>query len=203
MVFALPGVRAAVLHGQRRIALNRSTFTAANGTRLNAITPEIGGAWTELTGTWQVQSNAATTLGNASDNQNVAICNSGSADAIVEITTPVGNANNRIVLRSTGVIADGYFIFDGGGKLYEFNGTTYTQRASGTYTSANGDRIVAICVGSTITIYANNVQICTYASATRNQTTGTYHGIGHFAITSGSFDNFIVWPRTVTLPAGV
>jgi hypothetical protein len=56
-----------------------STFTAANGTSLDAITPEVGGAWTEQSGDWDVQSNRANPDGAA-----IATVDSGLDDAIVD-----------------------------------------------------------------------------------------------------------------------
>jgi len=42
------------------ITLANDTFTGVNGTRLNVHTPESGGAWNEISGTWTIQSNKAT-----------------------------------------------------------------------------------------------------------------------------------------------
>jgi hypothetical protein len=43
--------------------LASDTFTGTNGTRLNAHTPGVGGAWIEVNGTWTIQSNKATVSG--------------------------------------------------------------------------------------------------------------------------------------------
>lgn len=43
--------------------LASDTFTDTNGTRLNAHTPTLGGAWTEHAGTWTIQSNTVSVAG--------------------------------------------------------------------------------------------------------------------------------------------
>lgn len=69
--------------------LGSDTFTDANGTRLNAHTAEAGGAWTEVSGTWTVQSNKASVAHAAGDN--IALQDVGVAD--VECSVAITNAN--------------------------------------------------------------------------------------------------------------
>jgi hypothetical protein len=186
------------------IALNRSTFTAANGTALTAITPEAGGAWTaQNAATWEIQSNKAQPLSvPGSGIRAAATLVSASADVWLEATirfsTVVGagllvrftDVSNLwlVNIETTTVV------------LYERNGGTYTSRASASFTPvvATDYRVVVITAGSTIRVFINNTSYMTYSSATLNQT-ATTHGVRADGA-SVTFDDFVIYPRTPLVP---
>jgi hypothetical protein len=191
------------------LALNRSTFTAANGTALTAIVPEAGGVWTHQNGsTWEVQSNKAKALSApVGEPKALAIVNAALADGVVELTVNGGGSaiNGAIVLRYDSATKSHFLVYLSNVEfsLYEFNGTTYTQRATVAVSPSGSTdhRIIAIAEGSTITAYFDNANKITYSSATLNQAT-TVHGIRSTGTTT-SFDDFVIYPRTLTLPSGV
>ena len=68
-----------------------STFTAPNGTSLDAITPEVGGAWTEQSGDWDIQGNRAQNEA-ATGTRSFATVNSLVADVLVDAIARPGDA---------------------------------------------------------------------------------------------------------------
>lgn len=188
------------------LALNRSTFTAADGTALTAITPEAGGVWTAQAGVIEVQSNKAKAL-TLSGGTAVATVQSGSADVVTEATVNPGSPSANaiyLVFRYTNATNFWFIYFTSGHfSIYEKNAGVNTARADIALSPvANTDyRIVVVCEGTTITAYINNANKITYASATLNQTV-TVHGI-LFDSVGWTIDDYVVYPRTLTLPVGI
>lgn len=174
-----------------------STFTAANGTSLDAITPEVGGAWTEQSGAWDIQSNRANPDGAA-----IATV-VGIADAIVDCVINGGTADNpAIALRFSDTSNYWYLQADRVNnqlELHEYNATVDTVRANVAVTindSTDYD-LRAIAYGQTINGYINAGSRISYGSAVLNETE-TVHGI-RAENTAGQFDDFAIFPRTAAI----
>ena len=177
-----------------------STFTAANGTSLDAITPEVGGTWTEHSGDFEIQSNKA-----QDTESSRATVDSGIADVIVDVTVNISNtaanydgagltlryadADNRWVCWSD---ADNN-TFD----LIEVTGGVSTVRATASPTvnfSTDYD-IRAVCEGTTIDGFFDGGNKITYGSASAGQT-NTKHGLLTVSIGGGhTLDNFACYAR--------
>jgi len=172
-----------------------STFTAANGTSLDAITPEVGGAWTEQAGNWDIQSNRAN-----SDGAGIATVNAGVADALVDcvVNIAAGGVSAGTILRYTDSTHYWYVEINDTTntiRLYEQN-AGLTQRASAAIAIAVSTdyKVRAIAYGQTIDIFLDGGNKASYASAALNETVGV-HGLN--AVTAGDrFDNFAVFNRT-------
>ncbi len=76
-----------------------------------------------------------------------------------------------------------------------------TGRTSDAAAVANGNRLVVIAAGTSLTPYVENVKKTAYASASNfaTATAGRIKSLG----TGGSTSDHVSWPRTVSLPAGV
>lgn len=193
------------------VPLLRATFTAADGTALTALTNDAGPAWAMPNGgSWAVTSNAAK-AGASGANHKDALADLGVADVAFAATVLQGTAGGAagIVLRANGVQANGYWLVvwtTSGTTLYEFDGASFTSRATGSAPSASTSyRHVASAVGATITYWRDGVQILTFASATRNQA-ATQHGL-HDASTGtpqSTFDNVVAYAAgAVAVPGAV
>ena len=174
-----------------------STFTAANGTSLDAITPEVGGAWTEDVAEIDIQSNKA----NAVAADKIATVSSGISDCIVDATllsTSVADGGPAIVLRYTD--STHHWLAQMNNKqnetrLWELDGGS-TERASTAVaiaTSAEYD-MRAICDGEQIDVFIDGGNKISYGSATVNKAV-TVHGI-NLRNTNDTADNFAVFART-------
>jgi hypothetical protein len=170
-----------------------STFTAANGTSLDAITPEVGGAWTEQNGDWDVQSNRANPDGAA-----IATVDSGLDDAIVDCVVNGGAGDQpAIVLRYSG--GDYWYLqadrANNQLELHELNGGD-TVRANAAVAIANSTDydIRAIAYSQTVDGFLDGANKISYGSAALNENV-TVHGI-RAENTAGQFDNWACFPRT-------
>jgi len=178
-----------------------SSFTAPNGTSLDAITPEVGGAWTEQVGDWDIQGNKAN-LVTAGAGDWTATSDSGVADVIVDCAiaqgVPANGAYAGINLRYAdathywliGADDNGLFIFEQDAGYTQRASTAVVVNAGQTYTLrviADDDDIDAFWDGSNKTAYG---------SATLNKTV-TKQGI-HLSgtDTAATWDTFTVYPRT-------
>lgn len=192
------------------LALNRSTFTAPDGTALTAIVPEVGGAWTAAVGAYTTSGNKAI-ASTLSSLEAKAYVDTGVAEIVAEVTInfSVTSAIPGLIVRYTDpanfwVIEVTSIAF----VLKEVNAGVVTTRATTPFTAATATdyRVVVVAEGSTITAYVNNASKITYASATLNQTV-TKHGLyyGHGGGTTGlcTYDDFVIYPRTLSLPAGI
>ncbi len=175
-----------------------STFTASNGTSLDAITPEVGPAWTEESGNWDIQSNRANPDGAA-----IATVASGEADAVIDCIVNGGTSDNpAIVLRLSNTSNLWYLQADRANdllELHEVNATVDTVRASAAVTIGDSTDfdLRAIADGQTIDGYLDTVNKISYALASLNETVEN-HGI-RAETTLGQFDNFAVFARTAAV----
>lgn len=203
----LDNVRVADLGGQWLtdwgIALNRSTFTAANGTAVTAITPEVGGAWQALLGAPVITGNVLVL-----SSFTRAVVDSGMSDVIVEaaITMAAGESPDILVRAVDSNNHWSVRLTQATGTLDIFErvvGAT-TNRASGTITLTAGVayRVVVVVAGTTIAAYVNNTLVASYASMAVFGT-ATKHGLGNVFPNAPTADNFIVWPRNPVVPSGV
>lgn len=183
-----------------------STFTASNGTSLDAITPEVGGGWTEQNGDWEIQGNEAKP--DSTNQVEIATGETNISDVLTDVTvdlvaTPLrpqgstlrySDTNNywRVGLQFHGKVLG----------VYETNGGVTTLRANTVHAYIGGEiiDIRAIADGQTIDGFVDGGGKVTYGSASNNETE-TKHGIcgGHDVTTEhATFDNFAVYPRTST-----
>ena len=182
-----------------------STFDAANGTSLDAITPEVGGAWTEIIDGFTIQGNQAQADGGGGG-WCVATIDAGIADVLIRVTLTTSDGDG---IGGQGIIARAsdnqnlWFIdtvthttnlF----RIVEYNGGGSTVRASaavGIAVTTTFD-VVAICDGQTIDAFLDGGNKITYGSATFNETV-TKHGIGgQNQVTDSLHNNFHVHART-------
>lgn len=175
-----------------------STFAVANGTSLDAITPEVGGGWTEQSGDWDIQSNRANPDGAA-----IATVDTSIADMLVDCTVNGATADNpAVVLRFLDTSNYWYLQADRANnqlELHEYNATVDTIRANAAVTINNSTdyNLRAITYGQTIDGFIDAANKISYGSAALNETE-TVHGI-RAENTAGRFDNFVVFPRTAAI----
>lgn len=186
---------------------NKSTFTAANGVSLDAITPEVGGTWTEQVDDWEIQGNRAVPVGLSTPGSSgwVATIASGLADVIVDCivqhTASVLGAFRGICVRFTnddnfwGIYTND---FSNTFSIYERNGGVFTLRASiavAIGTAADHD-VRTIAYGQTIDAFLDGGSKISYGLAALNETE-TLHGLSNAIVdTFGQWDNFAVYART-------
>jgi hypothetical protein len=184
-----------------------STFTAANSTSLDAITPEVGNAWTEQQGDWEIQSNKAQESSPA--DKDSATIDTGISDFLVDATV-VGYhsgsdiVNPKVLLRFTDLA--NYWILevrvhDNSIKITERTGDVETNRASVgvTINSATAYDARAIAYAQTIDMFLDGANKISYASAASNETetlVGIMVGVGGTpGANTAKFDNFAVYRR--------
>ena len=179
------------------VLLNWSTFTDNDDTSLDAITPEIGGAWTEQNRNWDIQSNKASALANGAGLW-VATVESNQSDIRCPTIISIGGGHvcGAFVRYSNG--PDGWYIayntYANEFLIYEVNDSTTTERASTAYVGGAGDYTIEVTTSAaTITATIEGGNEIGYASATRNQT-ATLHGIcTGVAGASNRFNDFKVY----------
>lgn len=177
---------------------NFSSFAAANGTSLDTIIPEVGTAWTEQSGNWDIQSNRANPDGAA-----IATIVAGVADIMADCVVNGGVADNpSIVLRFSDTSNYWYLQADRANnqlELHEINVTIDTVRANAAVVindSTDYDLRV-IADAQVIDGFLDAANKISYGSAVLNETE-TVHGI-RAENTVGQFDNFAIFPRTATI----
>jgi hypothetical protein len=185
------------------------TFTAANGTSLDAHTSDstgpdgatqstdVQGSWTIQSGTIQVQSNKAQSIGAGT---HVATKSAGIADVLIEdtINLAVGTVG-AIVARLTDT--SNYwrmFASDGGNSIgiQEINAGTPTTRATAVVAIADSTDYNAkvVAQGQNITMFLDDANRITYGSAALNEAV-TEHGI-RMTAANATHDTFTVNPLT-------
>lgn len=172
-----------------------STFTAANGTSLDAITPEAGGTWTEQVGDWDIQSNRADGPGASAQ----ATVDPSIANAIIHVTA---NAAGAALFGITARYSDAthHWVIGGDDNDNEFqiweNDAGWTKRASTAIAVAQSTDydITAILDDQDITGYLDRANRITYGSAALNETK-TEHGL-YSGNAGDRFDNFAIMART-------
>jgi hypothetical protein len=171
---------------------NKSTFTAANGTSLDAITPEVGGTWTEQNGDWDIQGNQTNVVANGGAAPwAIATVQSNIADIFLRATstTAIPNALSGIICRFSDINNYWMALPNGVGNihvLFERNGGVDTLRASAA---------VAIGAGTYLTAYLDGAARITFVSAFN--AAATIHGMRGRNV-GDDYDNFHIQPRDGT-----
>lgn len=99
-------------------SLASDTFTGSNGTGLDAHTMDTGAGWTEVSGTWTIESNA-TQNGTTSAGGYIAVTDVGSADFVATVRAKITNASGNAI----------------GGLIFRYQDTTHywiAQYSAGT-----------------------------------------------------------------------
>ncbi len=139
-------------------------FSAAAGTQLNTHSPIVGGAWTENSGSWQINPDKVSLSANNSDS--AATFTAGVADGLIHVTMESVTDVFRVLFRfgdsthfwiatkqdSSGSV--GNFL-----SLWYNNGGVYTNYAATTHTWAAGDTIDVAVSGTSIIAYINGTQV--------------------------------------------
>lgn len=175
------------------------TFTGANGTTLMSHGPDVGGAWagTLNNPNGQLQGNQLQLTVNSGG----AHIDAGASDVDIRVDWVLDASTtaqrNSIIVR----YLDGDFwlvnfrLLEGDVSIQEFDNPTLTMRAaaSHTFTAGATHAIRVTAVGSVITVYVDDAEVVSYASAAFLQSQ-TRHGLYR---NSGSsltrFDNFRVY----------
>jgi len=175
-----------------------STFDAANGTSLDAITPEVGGAWTEDLSDFDIQGNRANHTG--ANVRAVAYVDLGIADCMIDsvfngpatllggLSIRYTDVNNRWMMQLSDALNRV--------SLYEINGGVATERAFAAVAivAATDYDMRAICYGQTIDCFLDGGNKSSYGLAAFNETV-TRHGL--YAYRNGArHDNFAIYART-------
>lgn len=164
------------------------SFTGTDGTLLNGRATETGSkTWSALVGNWNISGNAAATTATVSES--VLVIDSGVSDGTAQIKITNNVVNSRIIFRYTDATNLLLVQNDGTSKyaLFKKVAGTYTQIGASAGTAANNDILKVVLLGTSVTVYNNNVQIMT-ATITEFQT-ATKHGIG-CNTTSTKIDDF-------------
>lgn len=179
------------------------TFTAANGTSLDAHNSDTSGpdsqttpseSWTEESGDWDIQSNRANP-----DGAGIATVDVSKADVLVDCTVNGGAAGQpAICLRIADTANYWYLQADRANnqfELHEYNATVDTVRASAavTFNDSTDYDLRGICDGQTINGFANGANKISYGSAALNENE-TEHGL-YSDNTACEFDDFLVFDR--------
>jgi hypothetical protein len=170
----------------RADTFNRADTSVALGTPSDS-----GSAWSELSGTWGIESNQARKV-TAADGQHIAVLESNAADVEVQCTFPVLNSTADAGLIVRCVDSSNYLLIairGAGGTRLEL----YTRIAGAETLIAAGDgtNVTAGCVvkvsanGSTINVYVDGV-LALGPQTVASLTTATQHGIRAYLGASGS-----------------
>lgn len=173
-----------------------STFTAANGTSLDAITPEIGSSWVEDTGDYDIQGNEANNVTAGTSLAQVPVA--GLADGIYRCrVTPVASLGAGPLFRWSDNTHYWFAYINNSSNsisLFEVN-PGFTSRGSASVTIVAGVEyeIIVIVDGTSIAIFLDGANRVAFTSSF-NQTQAV---VGLYAEASGvTFNDFAVFPRT-------
>ncbi len=176
--------------------INKSTFDAPNGTSLDAITPEVGGVWTEQNGNWDIQSNRANTVA-PDPGVYLATVDAGVSDCWIRATVNINVAGGvvfRFVDSSNYWFAD---IVDGTNqfRIVEVSGGGGTPRATAavSITAGTDYDIVVTLDGQSIVAYLDGATRISHTSS--SFLTATLQGMRGQDPTD-RFDNFHIHART-------
>lgn len=175
-----------------------SSFDAANGTSLDAITPEVGSGWTEQQGDWDIQSNKANPTG----------ADPGGVHWVATVDASVADVLVKCIVRTSPNIIGRYSdndnlwmvqlnVFNNKNYIYERNGGSFTLRASTDVTIDVDTDYDAIIVynGQTISSFVDGGNRASYSSASLNETE-TEFGLRSFDAVGDVYNNFMVFPIT-------
>jgi len=182
------------------------TFTDANGTSLDAHVKEVGGAWTEQVGDWDIQGNKANPSG-VDGQVDRATMDAAESDVLLRVTCNVGQSVTSdklgLILRWSDVNNYWFVWLEEIGdflRLHEVNGGVTTLRAhvAATVNQNTAYDVVAIMDGQDFTAFLDGGNRVAYGSAALNETE-TEMGLRSKqsgAITNNNqFDNFHVHAR--------
>lgn len=163
------------------VLIFNDTFTDADTTLLTAHTPELGGPWSADGTSAVITSNEAGTGGLAADRGNRLALGKANIKITADVRCSIGSGTPRIYFRVKTNDAnnwrDNYYVtFDSVKKLFylreRINGTDYTRASSAcNFTggqvyaaeiTADGNDIVAVCNGVTLTYSSSSNSTNTY-----------------------------------------
>jgi hypothetical protein len=172
--------------GNRADTFNRADTSVALGTPSDS-----GSAWSELSGTWGIESNQARKV-TASDGQHFAVLESNAADVEVQCTFPVLNATADAGVIVRCVDTSNYLLIAirgaGGTRLELYSRVAGVETL---ITAGDGTNVTAGCVvkvsasGSTINVYVDGA-LALGPQTVSDLTTATKHGIRAYLAASGS-----------------
>ena len=181
------------------VAAQTDAFGRADSTTTLGTT-DTGQAWSVLSGTWGISSNAAYEPGAVPVTQHAAVIDSGLSDCVVQVTVPVlsglsGNAG--VIFRATD--DSNYWRFVIGGATD--NNWYFQKKVAGSFSlvgtgagRATGDVLKVVLGGNTITVFKNGTQMATTTDSFNS--TATKHGLANSSSSSGGtvarFDDFSV-----------
>ena len=180
------------------------TFTDTDNTELSAHNSEVGSAWVEYSGDWEIASNQAIQVATTTTHH-VAAINSNQSNCIIKCLVTIGTTDLDFPAVCFRLTNDNNFIIfqlNPGSNvvsLYKRDGGSFTQIGSNVaQTLNNGIQYSSkiICNGSSIKCYINDVlkidQTSTFNAS------ATMHGIEHYRSNVGtpdcSWDDFEVVP---------
>ena len=181
---------------------NFSSFDDDNDTSLDAITPEVGGAWTELAGDWDIQSNRAT----CATGVGMATVDAGVSNAIIDCIINRNTASwGGLMLRvqdSTNfwlIQYDHDHMGTGTYVLYSVILGSYTARATlqRAITASTDYRLTVVLDGDDITFYVDGTGRTTFNSSFNNAK--TVHGIYGGSTAGVQVDNYMIAPRAAAI----
>lgn len=179
-----------------------ASFTAANGTGLDAYTPERGSPAVEEQGSWEIQAGAARLVASAGDNQNVAVwyLSSGhvrlrsrialpNSDYDVGVVFNVADNDNMWLFRLAQGVADGVQIW------HKSGGSFTTPAASDAFVPTQGTTIEVdvLADGDDVDCFIDGTQYIDYNAASRPLAEETGVGPRNFDdVNVASFHDFRV-----------
>lgn len=179
-----------------------STFTAANGTSLDAVAPEVGGVWTEQSGDFDIQGNRASPTSGSNAIATISISESDVLARCVVRTLFDSAAGHGVVVRYSAGPDFWVALILGDANafgLYEVDDGAFTERASAAVViAANTDYdVFVVADGQVIDAFLDGGNKISYESASLNET-ATVHGI-RSSFSAGThdaeFDNFHINAR--------
>lgn len=163
-----------------QIPIHFSSFDAANGTSLDAVTPEVGNAFVENNGDWDIQSNRANATGSSPGGARWLTTSEASLSdvhisASVQATTSIGIVfryvdNLNLWVAAVEINTDTF-------TLYELVAGSFTQRAQSSITLSAGTLYeeVVIASGTSIIAFLDGANKISHTSSLFQ--TETKHGL--------------------------
>ncbi|EKE05611.1 MAG: hypothetical protein ACD_19C00188G0001 [uncultured bacterium] len=174
-------------------ALFQDSFTGVDGTRLNVHTPDLGTGWTEVAGTWTINSNKAKSDGTGGS---YAIASATAADAVITAQVTMENtsgAGQGFIARYTDANNQYRVVWFGNlVQIIKKEGGVNSTLSSLSLDAVNGQTYTFALTlnGSSISLSIDGVERVS-ATSTFNQS-ATIHGIFAGASTAVRFDDFLI-----------